>query len=330
MEIITFTCETITPMFLAGADGSTPEFRASSIKGAMRFWWRALHGHLPIDSQVLKSNTPQQKITFISKGLRDQEADIFGGAGAAQNDGKRSSFALQVKPGTGAQFHEHKLVPHKDYGFKGKAFDKKTQFEVIFRIQQTGGDYSVIAPVNNVKTEIFNREKLISLFQLTVFLGGLGRRVRRGMGSFQVVGARSSIADNTVELFQPSIADLHQLVGQFSPNYSLLSNGIIQNTYTGRMERFPWIMRIEIGRSTNSVDALTRKISDATHDVKQKHTREYEPSLGHSFNGRFASPVYVSVLADSRPIITTLNTVPDRDVHLISLNVQQTFKSKIL
>jgi len=33
-------------MFLAGADGVTPELRAPSIKGAMRFWWRACNGHL--------------------------------------------------------------------------------------------------------------------------------------------------------------------------------------------------------------------------------------------------------------------------------------------
>jgi CRISPR-associated protein Cmr1 len=31
METITFTCKIITPMFLAGADGQTPELRAASI-----------------------------------------------------------------------------------------------------------------------------------------------------------------------------------------------------------------------------------------------------------------------------------------------------------
>ncbi|OPX29474.1 MAG: type III-B CRISPR module RAMP protein Cmr1 [Candidatus Omnitrophica bacterium 4484_171] len=48
MKTITFECETITPMFLAGADGRTPELRPPSIKGAMRFWWRAMNGHLPL------------------------------------------------------------------------------------------------------------------------------------------------------------------------------------------------------------------------------------------------------------------------------------------
>ena len=49
MHSITFTCETSTPMFLSGADGVTPELRAPSIKGALRFWWRAMNGHLSLE-----------------------------------------------------------------------------------------------------------------------------------------------------------------------------------------------------------------------------------------------------------------------------------------
>jgi len=47
MKTITFECEIITPMFLGGADGQTPELRPPSIKSMMRFWWRALNGYLP-------------------------------------------------------------------------------------------------------------------------------------------------------------------------------------------------------------------------------------------------------------------------------------------
>jgi len=47
-------------MFLAGADGKTPELRAPSIKGAVRFWWRAMNGCLSI------------------KDLKEKESEIFG------------------------------------------------------------------------------------------------------------------------------------------------------------------------------------------------------------------------------------------------------------
>ena len=47
MEKIVFECESVTPMFMYGADGKTPELRPASVKGVMRFWWRAINGNLP-------------------------------------------------------------------------------------------------------------------------------------------------------------------------------------------------------------------------------------------------------------------------------------------
>lgn len=40
---VTFDCEVVTPMFLGGADQQA-ELRASAIKGAMRWWFRAAIG----------------------------------------------------------------------------------------------------------------------------------------------------------------------------------------------------------------------------------------------------------------------------------------------
>lgn len=37
-------CKVVTPMFLAGTDKDTPELRASSIRGALRWWFRAVAG----------------------------------------------------------------------------------------------------------------------------------------------------------------------------------------------------------------------------------------------------------------------------------------------
>ncbi len=77
MNIIKFECETVTPMFLAGADGKTPELRPPSIKGAMRFWWRAMNGHISI------------------KELKEEEGEIFGGSGEKEG---RSKFGIRIKP----------------------------------------------------------------------------------------------------------------------------------------------------------------------------------------------------------------------------------------
>ncbi|RUM75097.1 MAG: type III-B CRISPR module RAMP protein Cmr1, partial [Sulfurovum sp.] len=70
---LTFECETITPMFMYGADGKTPELRPASIKGVMRFWWRAIHGNLSLED------------------LKEQEGEIFG------DTDKKSSFSIKLK-----------------------------------------------------------------------------------------------------------------------------------------------------------------------------------------------------------------------------------------
>ncbi|GAB4407644.1 MAG: hypothetical protein OHK0053_34270 [Microscillaceae bacterium] len=77
MKNIIFTCETITPMFLSGADGQIPELRPPSIKGALRFWWRAMNGHLDL------------------KTLKEQESLIFGGTDG--ESGGRSKVIVRVK-----------------------------------------------------------------------------------------------------------------------------------------------------------------------------------------------------------------------------------------
>lgn len=95
MQTITFTCETITPMFLSGADGSTPELRAPSIKGALRFWWRAMNGHLGLEE------------------LKEREGQIFG-------DTKRRSKVIIQSPIITKIHDVHKIsvTPHKNGGEK--------------------------------------------------------------------------------------------------------------------------------------------------------------------------------------------------------------------
>ncbi|MBA4369031.1 MAG: type III-B CRISPR module RAMP protein Cmr1, partial [Desulfobacterium sp.] len=44
IETKEFEVEIVTPMFLGGSDPKKAELRAPSVKGALRFWWRALYG----------------------------------------------------------------------------------------------------------------------------------------------------------------------------------------------------------------------------------------------------------------------------------------------
>ncbi|PSJ75862.1 type III-B CRISPR module RAMP protein Cmr1 [Sphingobacteriales bacterium UPWRP_1] len=284
MHSITFTCETITPMFLSGADGTTPELRAPSIKGALRFWWRAMNGHLSLGE------------------LKKQEGEIFG------DNNNRSKFTLLLK--------ELKLIkgesapiPHK--GYKLPCFMPSSTFEVTLTVP--------------VALLYWNIEKCKALFELTCILGDLGKRARRGMGSISIVKSKEGNNDEQ-QAPKININYIFSLIRQFTPHYSIANNTIRIN-FSGSMQYYPWIKQVQIGQPS---DKLLMTISQTTHNLKAKNSFVYEASLGHAKGGRFASPVYVSVLKGSVPIITTLNTIPDRQSKDISLRLQDDFKNAIL
>lgn len=285
MQSIVFECEIVTPMFLGGADGKMPELRAPSLKGMLRFWWRAMNGHL----------TKEQ--------LAVREGAIFG------DTTRRSCFSIQIKCQQKPQAVQTPPVPHKPYAIPALAAG--TTFQVVFTLMpvRAGGI-------------VFDRDALQSLFEIVVLLGGLGKRVRRGMGAYKI-----NRIDQTP---YPAMCNAEYILGllhRHSPHYTL-SGGVIVANYPGNMLPYGWIHRIEIGAAHNNI---TRKISDTTHKLKNQYGNQYEPNLGHATNGRFASPVYVSVSGDGRtPIITTLNTVPDKGRAHLDLSLQETFKSALL
>ena len=74
MQKIEAQYEIVTPMFIGGGDKlEEPEVRPPSIKGALRFWWRALHW-----GECLKQaqNDPEKAL----HALHGQEAELFGAA----------------------------------------------------------------------------------------------------------------------------------------------------------------------------------------------------------------------------------------------------------
>ena len=72
MEKIVFECENIS-VKMGGANLNQDGIRPASIKGVMRFWWRAING----DLSLIK--------------LKKQEADIFG------STEKKSSFSIKIQ-----------------------------------------------------------------------------------------------------------------------------------------------------------------------------------------------------------------------------------------
>ncbi len=199
MHTITFTCETITPMFLSGADQSVPELRPPSIKGALRFWWRAMNGHL-VEKKKDKNNNDYWD---YSK-LKEQETVIFGGTESAQ----RSKVIIRTSQGTlSNSFNKLPSIDKKynigggnilnylafgtqetsDKSFLRAYFQISKQFQITLRFPE------------NITSDI------IKSFYLFSEYGGLGSKSRNGFGSFQLKDCNLNCVD--LKLFNNDMAD---------------------------------------------------------------------------------------------------------------------------
>lgn len=177
MQQITFHCETITPMFLAGADGTTPELRSPSIKGALRFWWRAMNGHLGLGK------------------LRELETEIFGGT--AGDSGRRSKVIVRI-PFT-------KLETSKELPIsKVPTYSKGRNLQVnIFEYLAYGTyDWNKELRQNILKRSFYKSKQsfeirialldenyskeIVLAFKLLSYFGGIGSKSRNGYGSFKI------------------------------------------------------------------------------------------------------------------------------------------------
>jgi len=243
--------------------------------------------------------------------LKNKESQLFGGT---DNGGSRSELIIRLPNKYKIITSKEKMVPHheRSRGMKQEAISPKQPFEVILSF------------LDDTKIAYFR-----DLFLIATLLGGVGRRVRRGMGSWKVLSINGEKYEmpNTVNLIYTSLLTL-------TPNYILSTAGNkIHLNYSGKMEYYPWINEIEIGKIYRQ--DLLYHISEQTHNFKssRKYGKDYEASLGHATRGRFASPIFVSTLEiDNKlmPIITTLNTIPDKAAHTINPILQRDFKNSIL
>ncbi|MDF7818116.1 type III-B CRISPR module RAMP protein Cmr1 [Runella sp. MFBS21] len=293
MQTITFTCEVITPMFLAGADSTTPELRPASIKGALRFWWRAMNGHLSVDEmrklegEIFGSTEKRSRIIIKEPKPSTDYSPL-------KYDGNSSSFMLPHKP--------EPKDKEKDSRSLNKAFLQKSTFKIELTLTS-----SISVRYNN-SDYTFTINSLRSLFILTSILGGLGKRSRRGFGSFRITNINNQAYSEEQNL-ENLLPCMNLLVVKNSVNedkFKIDRNRILLNSKSSYRDlgEFPYVTKIQIGTQVKTVS----EIGNSTHKVMLSDAFLYKSTVGAG-NPRFASPIYISILKDNLPIITTLKTV---------------------
>ena len=197
MKKIVFECETVTPMFMYGADGKTPELRPASIKGAMRFWWRAINGDLSL------------------KDLKEKEDEIFGSM-----DNKSKLIIYPIKIISESDF-EISSTPHHKVGYCNKnnsnCFYRNDQCMKAKKKKAKIYKFNIKMSIRN--NEYLNKDGLIELFKISTLLGGFGQRSRRGFGSIKITKIDDQEELYTLENIEKFIENIPKFPNSTSQSY---------------------------------------------------------------------------------------------------------------
>ena len=180
MQKVIFECKVITPIICFGINQNEPELRVPSLRGVMRYWWRAIHADLSLEQ------------------LREQEVDLFGGS--FKNKQLKSSFSLEIVTEDNANLRRIKILPHKGNSHQKNGIAASTKFDIILRVY---------------KNEVETIKKLTNLLILTSILGGIGGRTRRGLGSFKI-----ETVDNIPQTEIVNEEEVIQLITKINPRFS--------------------------------------------------------------------------------------------------------------
>jgi len=222
MYSLILECKVITPMFMAGTDGKTPELRPSEFKGMMRFWWRALKADNDIER------------------LRKEENEIFGGTGKGEGKSrvwlKIPEYNFSIGNDIRIEISGYNGIKYLYYS----TFSLKNKGEPIIRSYiNPGGTFKI--NLCSFEEKSFNRS-LASLW-LAIYLGGFGTRARRGAGNIAIeeindrLSEQSELnficnADSKKDLkiwLSQNIGVIKSIIGQANgtSNYSVLKKGRI-------------------------------------------------------------------------------------------------------
>ncbi|ABG03241.1 CRISPR-associated protein, Cmr1 family [Rubrobacter xylanophilus DSM 9941] len=162
MEQIEATFRVVTPMFMSGADQSRAELRMPSIKGALRFWWRALawgrHGDL--------------------KKIREEEARLFGSTDEGQSkilisvaEANTSLLPAGTSVNSGLAYLGYGITEYRSQAGTATSREAiKPDSRFVLRIALKEGDKA-------------HKDSVLEALWFMSHFGGLGSRSRRGFGS---------------------------------------------------------------------------------------------------------------------------------------------------
>jgi CRISPR-associated protein Cmr1 len=179
MPSITFDLETVTPLFLSGANQQEAELRPPAFRGALRYWFRAIAG-------AYYWNEPNQ--------LKEIESALLGDSGT--HGGSKIILRLSNLPDkipldpVQLRQEENPGLSYLLFSMKGSGRkNSRPQRRAIGVRNPIQFSLTLSARPNpkNLETQRKNLFLAANCFWQAVNLGGFGSRERRGVGSLRVI-----------------------------------------------------------------------------------------------------------------------------------------------
>lgn len=298
MPSITFDLETVTPLFLAGADQTTAELRPPAFRGALRYWFRAIIGNY-------YWNSPAQ--------LKELESAILGDVGA--NGCSKIILRLSRLP------NDLKPLPvrldqEKDPGLSYLWFSMKgsggrnprPQRQAIGTREplQFSLTFSTRPDPGNLELQKRNLLVAANCFWLAVNLSGFGSRERRGAGSLRAIQVRcQGLDEDTIPKFSMKYKEAilpkflkGELVKARKSCYSLLE---FNNEYIPVIDQLP---DLEIlGKYTSKIYLVKEPYTswkEALEDMGQRY-KNYRQQIELKKRAIFGLPLKDFDMASRRP-----------------------------
>lgn len=273
MRELRVTLETVTPLFLGGAD-QEPELRPPSVRGQLRYWLRAAIG-IVIGDQNLE-------------GLKKAESEVFGDTKGQGAIGVR----ITQKDLTTEKMNP---LPHKDSPTRFEGFSTQQRFDLILTQQQ------------DIQTSWLTA---IGALLLMVSRGGLGRRSRRGWGTLRILRVDTQDAclnENWLQIVQmyPDSVEAWQVYlsltygATLSASRSLCKMLKIPRQVVPRPAAFPMLGTQSLGWLGNTVYAQPEDAVKAFGE--REHNFGVTKAFGSADRPRWASPLWVRVFPVKHP-----------------------------
>ncbi len=243
IDSVQFDVEVVTPMFLGSANTTDAELRVPSIKGMIRFWWRAMRSENNLDT------------------LAKDEAEIFGGVGKGQG---KSNISISISEpnnlmsGTdflneiGFQKNGKRIVKKENFGIGYlfySTFTLRDKGKPILRRYLLSGQKFTFKLTGRTK---YSLDNALAALWLAIYFGGFGTRARRGAGN---------LATNKLDGSLKNIAEIKDI---FIPKHDTELKSFIKSG-------FSWAKEIISQKATDKYSNLagTRMFLGTLHSGSQ-------------------------------------------------------------